>query len=1228
MKKIRRLDWAAVLVAAGFAVGCGGGGCGGCDAMEPIPGGFPAAERVPNAAQIRVSQSALARIAADPAGIIAPLVGNAMNGVIEFDIPASCGSDPTVCCQGGTPSATCGPLEIDLVQRTNDAPRLALTPVAGASRLDLTLRARVRTRTNLPVRYSGIDCNVGLNTSNGSTPDLRIDVQLQFAQDPTAGTTRIVANNVSVTQLEDEDISLSGNFLCSLGGAFVGSFTGTLQDQIADTLQDTLNESTCKTCDSGQVAECGSAFATACTNKTCMAAPDRCLQELGLSGRLRGSSAFGGFSPGTTGALDVYEVAGGYATTESGGLALGFLGGMLPGGAARDRCGPSAAAPAPASVPASAFFQGNVRPDTGAAFDVAIGVHQSQLGQFGWAGYEGGLLCLTVSNSTVEQLSTDTLSLLSRSLGTLVEANAPMAIGLRPQAPPSIVLGNNTFADDGMGNVTLAEPLLDMRFDGLEIDFFASIDDQWVRTFTVVTDLHLPIGLQVAGMAEIVPVLGDVANAFTNVSVKNAEAVTESPADLAALFPTLLNLVLPQLSGGLGGFALPAVGGLTLSVTDITAVDNDQFLAIFADLVTTPAARPADTRATVAEIAEPAAEVARDPARWPSARPPSVTLALGDQPGLEWSYRVDGGAWSPWSTNPRPTLAPRLFWLPGKHTIDVRARERGRPETIDPLPERLEVVLGTDVALGNGKAIARNGFHGQAGEAGCSCAAGGDVTSAAPLSLALLLIVLPLGRLRRRARTLARGVHRLGPVVWLAAVMSLPGCSCGSEPCGDKECLPGEVANGGLGRFTSIAGDDDRVMVATYDHTLGDLVVADATDPASPTFVVVDGVPELTPTYEPSTYRGGIPEAGPDVGAWTSIAMSGGLAKVAYQDREATALKYAYETKPGAWKSYVLDPGAGEEVGPHASMTIDGSGRPVVAYLALGNDDGQGGRITELRLARAGVLAPEAETDWTTHVIARAHGTCAGRCGSGSACIAPSSAGQPELCLATTSDCPGTCGDDEACVMGACRAAIPAPTTMQLATGTGLFVSLVTLRDGRLAAAYYDRTRRALVLAVETAVDASAFTETVLDQATPGDRGMWASAVVDGSGVVHVAYQEALGDQLMYTTFDPTAGAPGTPEVVDDGQRAGDRPHSVGAAASIYLAGGAPAIAYHDGLTSDVYVATRAGAAWAVTGFATGPTLDGISIGVTTAHGGTPYYAWSSIVPAQLPVHQLVVRTP
>ena len=109
--------------------------------MGAIPGGFPVAKRTPNAGQIRVTPTALTAISADPAKVIGPLVGNAMNGIITFPVPGSCGGNPEICCVNNMPAAMCGPLEIDLVKRPTDQPRLVLTPVQGASRLDMTIRA-------------------------------------------------------------------------------------------------------------------------------------------------------------------------------------------------------------------------------------------------------------------------------------------------------------------------------------------------------------------------------------------------------------------------------------------------------------------------------------------------------------------------------------------------------------------------------------------------------------------------------------------------------------------------------------------------------------------------------------------------------------------------------------------------------------------------------------------------------------------------------------------------------------------------------------------------------------------------------------------------------------------------------------------------------------------------------------------------------------------------------
>src|SRR5215831_5947044 len=75
MNCFRRLDWIVVvtclLIATGF--GCGGG-CGGCG-ITPIPGGFKPAKRTANAGQLRVTQSGLTAVGANPAGLIGSIAG-------------------------------------------------------------------------------------------------------------------------------------------------------------------------------------------------------------------------------------------------------------------------------------------------------------------------------------------------------------------------------------------------------------------------------------------------------------------------------------------------------------------------------------------------------------------------------------------------------------------------------------------------------------------------------------------------------------------------------------------------------------------------------------------------------------------------------------------------------------------------------------------------------------------------------------------------------------------------------------------------------------------------------------------------------------------------------------------------------------------------------------------------------------------------------------------------
>ncbi len=1274
----------ALYVFAFILAGCGGNAC---SCLTPTPGGFPPAERTANAVQIRVSNTGLQAITADPAALIGGLIGG--GGGLTFDVPASCTGSPAVCCPGGVPQTPCGPIVIDLVAQGaaempgGARPRLVVAPAPNASRLDVTMRARVTTAMAIPVDIPLVGtCGIVINTNNGTVDDIKVDLPVNFVQDAQAGTTRIDVPTVTITQLTAEDVSLTGNIGCQLASLGLGVFLGTLTSTFQDAIKDAINEQTCKACPSGQVSECGS-FATACTNNVCIkdasTTPPTCLQEMGVAGRMAGA----GLLPGAGGAMDLYEVLGGYATTNNGGIALGMLGGMLPAGQMRDRCGPPATAPPRVTIAQSNIFEGNTRPDTNpnTPFDVAIGVHQNQLDRFAYAGYEGGILCMTIGASTVDLLTTDTFALFLQSLPNLSGGSRGMAVGLRPQKPPTIALGLNTFMDDGSGGRVVDEPLLDLSFDDLEIDFFAQIEDQYIRIFTLVADVHLPIGLEVGTMGELTPVLGEIDNAFTNLSVKNSEPLVESPAQLAAIFPMILDLALPQIIGGLGAFQVPTVGGLAINVTTITAVSNKSFLAIFGELAPASMAAPARVETTAVILGQdlPGTESFDDPTRWTKQRRPRFELALGgSEHDLEWSVRIDQGTWSAYSASSRRTLSSNLFWLQGKHAVEVRARRRGEPLSADLTPVVLDPIIDTiapvpaletdgqlvriggvdtvsgdrliarwrlrqgdwheapvpiDVRLGNAapielevelydeagnmaptrgiQALARADFHGQPGQSGCSCGAAGDPRGAAVL---FIVVGLLLARRRRDARAVgSRWGQRLAVLVVGAL---LPACDCGgTPPCGDIDCLPGAVVQGPIGRWNAIASDGTRTVITTYDTTLGDLVLVDVASGGELTTQVIDGIPDEPPLYDPSGYRGGIETPGPDVGAWTAVGLAGGLVRTAYHDRERKALRFTVETARGRFASHDVDvPDGSEVIGLHTSMVVGAA--PAIAYLATGVVASNGSRLTELRLARASSAAPDNAGDWSITVIASAPASCGGLCGS-QACVLPAADGQPEVCASPSGTCSPACADTAVCVAAACREEVPDPKVEDIPGGIGLFPSLLLMPDGRLVIVHYDRVRTALVAHAESGPGSGAFTETLLDGQDDADDGMWATAIVDGSGTIHVAYQDALGDQLLYTTF---GSSPGTPQLVDDGVRQGDRTHSVGAGAAIWLSGGVPHIAYQDGTSSNLVVANRGSGSWVHSDLATGDLLDGFHIAALPQGGRL---VWDQLDKTHSPPHVL-----
>jgi MYXO-CTERM domain-containing protein len=1139
-----------------------------------MPGGFPAADRVANSIQIRATESTFATLEADPAALVGPLLGG---GELSIEVPASCGSDPEICCSGGTPDATCGPVNIDLVEQAGDDPRLEVQPVQGQQRIDVVIRARLATAAPIPVSYLGIACDIGIDTVGGATDDLVLSMEVNLPQDPDEDTTRIEVNNSDVA-LEDGDVDVGGNILCSsVGNALKGIIIGLLTDTINEAVADTLSNQGCVACESGTTMECG-AFANACTDNVCMI-DDRCEQRIGIAGRMAASALLGG--SGQLGSMDLFDVAGGYTETDNEGLSIGMYSGAKPFAQPRDRCGPAATAPVISPIAASPFFQGNTRPDTNETFGVGIGIHQQVLDHLAYAAYESGALCMNIGPSTVDLLHTDGLSpLIMPSIVDLLHGvNSPIILGLRPQSPPSIAIGPGTTKLDESGETVIDEPLLDLRFDDLEIDFFVMLDDQFIRVMTLSADIHLPLNLEVNGMGEIEPVLGDVDNAITDTRVSNSEALRETDAELEEKIPVLLNLALPQLAGGLGSFALPELGGVALTIgpDGIGSIENNSFLAIFADLDLQPA------MARVATRAEVLSQVSTDI--------PSVTLALGgDQEELEFSYQINGGLWSPYTPERVVTLTRESFWISGKHSIRVRARRQGQPRSTDMTPVELSATFfSTPGSLA---------FHGKASGDGCAC---NSSASQGGWLLSLLVLLFFATRSRRN----------LGSMVALVAVSALGGqaCTCSSNTvdCPDG-CLEGEVERGPIGRYNSLAAEDGRVVAAAYDEGLGDLVFVER-DPEDGLFYrPIAGVPPDAPTYEPNTYRGGVAAAGPDVGIWTSIQLHAGLATIAYVDNDTGAVHLASEQSNGSFLTELVDGDTGLGGASYLSLSISSTGTPSIAYLvsAVPSSD-TSGVLSELRVATR-------DGAWTQEVVDVGPISCGGFCGDSETCVQQD--GYSE-CVAESSDCSAACEEDvEACVVGVCLPVIPAPEIHDIAEGVGLFASLLHLSNDTMVLGYYDRILGNVQVATSGGIgfaNAASYEDPRLDT------GMWLTMSADADDLVHLAFQDASGDRLMYASFE--GGALSAPSFVDEGVREGDnRAHPVGASASIMVGGDrVPAIVYQDGLVSDVEIARYEQGSWQRSTLMSGARLDGFFI--STASDGSDlwmshYFYETSVIPA------------
>jgi len=277
----------------------------------------------------------------------------------------------------------------------------------------------------------------------------------------------------------------------------------------------------------------------------------------------------------------------------------------------------------------------------------------------------------------------------------------PMLVALRPRNAPSVRIGKGTIRP---GSDIPDDPLLTVTLRDVQLDFYAFLEERYSRLFSLTADLSLPLSLRFNAAANTVkPVLGNLASALTNVRPSNSEMLAEDPQVVADLLKAIIGLIEPVLASVLTPIELPTFQGFKVEIEDARGVvplpggAGYQHLALFAKLDLAPQhpmVAQVHTTVRIAESSVPDAEGAR------AGIAPVLVLeadADGPQPagfaGWEFTWRADGGLWSPWVRGPRIPVTAPVLRLQGRHVVEVAAHAVGLRDFDDRDPARVTFLV-------------------------------------------------------------------------------------------------------------------------------------------------------------------------------------------------------------------------------------------------------------------------------------------------------------------------------------------------------------------------------------------------------------------------------------------------------------------------------------------------------------------------------------------------------
>ncbi len=432
------------------------------------------------------------------------------------------------------------------------------------------------------------------------------------------------------------------------------------------------------------------------------------------------------------------------------------------------------------------------------------------------------------------------------------------------------------------------------------------------------------------------------------------------------------------------------------------------------------------------------------------------------------------------------------------------------------------------------------------------------------------------------------------PLALLAALLITWGAGCDEEttPVADAGVGEGILPKDGsaeasapdaqtmltpgiIGQHSALASVKGTLILSAYERQFGDLiyVTASATALTKLNREIVDGVPKVTPLYDPKGWRAGISSAGDDVGLYTDIAAgTDGAPKISYHDKTNRQLKFAVR-RPDGWKLHVVDkPKTTKEVvGRYTSIALQTSGAPAVAYLVTGISVGSGNFKSELRWAEAKSNTPTTAGDWVISTVEARAMPCQNLCATGEVCAVNTD--KTSTCKKAGTGCK-SCASGTACVAGKCVAVLADSKLIDIPKAGGLWPAALQISTGPMVV-YYDSVGGNL----RAALRAGGKWSTALIKGTAKDNvGAYCSAAVDKSGTVHASYQDFNKGTLHYIQITPPTLKATVTETIDDGKRPGGL-YLVGADSNIHVdQSGTVRVLYQDQQTVDLMGVRRAGA--------------------------------------------------